>query len=129
MLPKDAERRRQRVPVENPSRDGPHLNWKPGDQTAPYSHHDRLFREAAVEWLISTDQVCQGNVLTDRMPVTLHPPTQPIQVLQHPSFRHMIHVAAGPENGVEIADHHQTHQTIINMFVERLTALRENLTV
>ncbi|KAG0700114.1 hypothetical protein DFH29DRAFT_807956, partial [Suillus ampliporus] len=53
---------------------------KPKDHIVPYS--DALFCEAAIEWLIETDQ--------------------PIDALNHKSFRYMINTAARATNGIKI---------------------------
>ena len=56
MLPKDAKNRRDEVTAESQSRIDPHLKEKPvKERVIPYS--DDRFRAAAVEWLVSTDQV------------------------------------------------------------------------
>ncbi|KAF9065988.1 hypothetical protein BDP27DRAFT_1547634, partial [Rhodocollybia butyracea] len=63
----------------------------------PYS--DDLFEEAAIEWLIETDQ--------------------PIASLEHPKFRNMINVAACATNGVKIPNQKATRRSIINLFKPR----------
>jgi hypothetical protein len=56
MLPKDAEQHHKNTHAENQQRLDPHLREKPPQEvTIPYT--DELFRDAAVEWLVSTDQV------------------------------------------------------------------------
>lgn len=56
MLPKDAEKRRKDIQAKNQLRLDPHLREKPQkERTIPYT--DELFRDAAIEWLVSTDQV------------------------------------------------------------------------
>jgi hypothetical protein len=56
MLPKDAEKRRNDAASEKQSRLDSHLREKPQkERVVPY--HDDLFRDAAIEWLVSTDQV------------------------------------------------------------------------
>jgi len=56
MLPKDAEKRRKDALADNQSRLDPHLREKPQKEAIiPYS--DERFRDAAIEWLVSTDQV------------------------------------------------------------------------
>ncbi|KAJ7834468.1 hypothetical protein B0H14DRAFT_2363802, partial [Mycena olivaceomarginata] len=52
----------------------PHLRKKP-DRLAPYT--DDLFMEAALEWLIATDQA-----------------NSPVDALTHPKFKIMIDIAA-----------------------------------
>ncbi|KAJ8590175.1 hypothetical protein M405DRAFT_688963, partial [Rhizopogon salebrosus TDB-379] len=82
MLPKAvAKRRSDAVQKASASQTGlgDHLRERPPN-VLPYT--DQLFREAATEWLISTDQ--------------------PIQALEHPSFYLMIHVASRSTNGVKI---------------------------
>ncbi|KAG2339707.1 hypothetical protein BDR05DRAFT_836142, partial [Suillus weaverae] len=60
-----------------------HLHEPPKvDCVLPYT--DQLFRKAATEWLISTDQ--------------------PIQALEHPSFHFIIHVASQSTHSVKILD-------------------------
>jgi hypothetical protein len=70
MLPKDAQKRRREVQAasEAQSRLDSHLREKPQkERVIPYT--DDIFREAAIEWLVSTDQVrqydsqvnCNGN--------------------------------------------------------------------
>ncbi|KAF8876423.1 hypothetical protein BD779DRAFT_1449448, partial [Infundibulicybe gibba] len=50
-------------------------------RTVPYS--DQLFRDAAIEWLVSTDQ--------------------PLAALEHPKFINMINIVARATNGVVIS--------------------------
>ncbi|KAG1858323.1 hypothetical protein C8R48DRAFT_606644, partial [Suillus tomentosus] len=70
---------------------------------------DQLFCEAATEWLISTDQ--------------------PIQVLEHPSFHLMIHVASWATNGIKIPDRKVTCAEIIEMFKKQMKYLQTWLNV
>ncbi|KAE9392984.1 hypothetical protein BT96DRAFT_829877 [Gymnopus androsaceus JB14] len=53
---------------------------EPKPRIIPYS--DELFQQAAIEWLVETDQ--------------------PIAALEHPKFRNMINVAARATNGIKI---------------------------
>ncbi|KAH9008357.1 hypothetical protein EDB84DRAFT_1281151 [Lactarius hengduanensis] len=88
----------------------PHLEEKPPRESViPYM--DKLFCEAAVEWLVLTDQ--------------------PIQAFNHPLFQKMIHTAAQASSvsGVKIPDGHQTRQAIIDTFKMQLPALCKRLTV
>jgi hypothetical protein len=58
MLPKDAEMRRKDAHAKNQPRLDPHLREKPQkEMVIPYT--DERFREAAIDWLASTDQVCE----------------------------------------------------------------------
>jgi hypothetical protein len=60
MLPKDAEKRRKDAHADNQLRLDSHLRDKPEkERTIPYT--DERFRDAAIEWLVSTDQVCKSN--------------------------------------------------------------------
>ncbi|KIJ35873.1 hypothetical protein M422DRAFT_84981, partial [Sphaerobolus stellatus SS14] len=52
---------------------------EPQEHAIPYS--DERFKEAAIEWLIATDQ--------------------PIQALDHPKFHEMIDLASQAKNGVK----------------------------
>ena len=62
MLPKDAESRRKDADANNQLCLDPHLREKPQkEKIIPYT--DELFRDAAIEWLVSTDQVCKANFL------------------------------------------------------------------
>ncbi|KAF8838872.1 hypothetical protein BDN67DRAFT_906583, partial [Paxillus ammoniavirescens] len=74
-LPNDVKARKTATVTEN-MRQGTldeHVREiKPGEHVLPYT--DKLFHEAAVEWLITTNQ--------------------PIQAVDHPSFRKMIDIAS-----------------------------------
>ena len=62
MLPKDAESCRKVADANNQPRLDPHLWEKPQkEKIIPYT--DEFFRDAAIEWLVSTDQVCKANFL------------------------------------------------------------------
>lgn len=61
MLPKDARSRHNATKVEAQTNLHPHLKEKP--KVIPYT--DTTFRDAAVEWLISTDQVSESDINTD----------------------------------------------------------------
>ena len=57
MLPKDAEKHCKDVLANDQSHLDPHLLEKPQREVIiPYS--DERFHDAAIEWLVSTDQVC-----------------------------------------------------------------------
>ncbi|KAG1823289.1 hypothetical protein EV424DRAFT_1321203 [Suillus variegatus] len=73
------------------------------------SYTDRLFKQAAIEWLVSTDQ--------------------PIQALEHPKFKEMIDIAARATNGVKIPGRKATRAEIIRTFKTHLTGLRSKLNV
>ena len=75
MLPKDAEQRRKQEVAKTQRRLDPHLVEKPQkEHVVPYS--DSLFRNTAIEWLVSTDQVSEKytdfNVITDSHNITAY---------------------------------------------------------
>ncbi|KAJ7208457.1 hypothetical protein C8J57DRAFT_1098997, partial [Mycena rebaudengoi] len=84
----------------------PHLRNKP-EHVAPYT--DELFRDAAIEWLIATDQ--------------------PICTLTHPKFKVMIDIAARATKGVVIPGRNSTQQEIMSLFHAQMNKLRVRLQV
>jgi hypothetical protein len=76
-------------------------------------------RDAAIEWLVSTDQV--SVIILFFGPLFTH--GQPIQALQHPSFQKMIHIAARATNGVKFPDRRQTWKAVINLLKQQMMAL------
>ncbi|KAJ3828573.1 hypothetical protein F5880DRAFT_1472177 [Lentinula raphanica] len=114
MLPKDVQARkvaiRDAAEKHKQSTMDPHVEKKPSiKQTVPYS--SALFREVAVEWLVCTDQ--------------------PIDALEHPSFRQMIEIAsrASSVTGVDIPNRKATRAHIIARFKKSLSDLSEQLNV
>ncbi|KAE9388934.1 hypothetical protein BT96DRAFT_835590, partial [Gymnopus androsaceus JB14] len=86
----------------------PHLEEKPEVKlTVAYS--DATFHEAAIEWLVSTDQ--------------------PIDALEHPSFHKMIDIASRATHGVSIPNWKATRAYIIVRFKKNLTDLCKHLNV
>ncbi|KAJ7662623.1 hypothetical protein DFH06DRAFT_987339 [Mycena polygramma] len=83
-----------------------HLRKK-ADRPAPYT--DELLMEAALEWLIATDQ--------------------PIDALTHPKFKAMIDIAARATEGVTLPNRAQTREEIISLFHEQMNQLRIRLHV
>ncbi|KAM5545613.1 hypothetical protein V8D89_000651 [Ganoderma adspersum] len=81
----------------------PHIKEK--EWVVPYS--DELFNEVARHWLIAMDQ--------------------PLQALQHPSFKEMIHIAARATNGVKIDNLRNTREGILREFRQNVTALSKRL--
>lgn len=64
MLPPDVKERKNAAAVANARQDSldPHLHEvQPREHVLPYS--DKLFREAAIKWLASTNQVCIFGVM------------------------------------------------------------------
>ncbi|KIK76068.1 hypothetical protein PAXRUDRAFT_171004 [Paxillus rubicundulus Ve08.2h10] len=80
---------------------------EPGKHVVPYSN--KHFREAAVEWLISTNQ--------------------PLQAVDHPSFKKMIYIASQATKGVVIPNHKVTCAEIIDLLKTQMMKLREHLNV
>ncbi|KAG1805060.1 uncharacterized protein HD556DRAFT_1226190 [Suillus plorans] len=108
MLPRDTKCCKLDAAADSQARLDVHLSEKkPKDRLVPYS--DTLFHEAAIEWLIKTDQ--------------------PIDALNHKSFKYMIDTAARATNGVKIPGRRQMRQAIINLFKCNLTNLRNQLLV
>jgi hypothetical protein len=61
MLPRDTKRRREQAEASNQTRLDSHLKERPvREMMIPYS--DQSFREAAIEWLVATDQVRVGSI-------------------------------------------------------------------
>ncbi|KAJ7886571.1 hypothetical protein B0H14DRAFT_2338193 [Mycena olivaceomarginata] len=84
----------------------PHLRDKP-ERVVPYS--DSAFRNAALEWLIATDQ--------------------PIDALNHPKFKEMINFAACATNGVKIPSGKAARDEILNLFQKQMENLRVRIHV
>ncbi|KAJ7730111.1 hypothetical protein DFH07DRAFT_756442, partial [Mycena maculata] len=70
---------------------------------------DELFLDAAIEWLIATDQ--------------------PIDTLMHPKFKEMIDIAARATQGVNLPNREQTREAIIKLFHDQMTKLKIRLHV
>ncbi|KZT01806.1 uncharacterized protein LAESUDRAFT_663215, partial [Laetiporus sulphureus 93-53] len=108
MLPKNTKCSRNEAKVFEQTCLDSHLTERPHKEyIMPYS--DALFREASIEWIIATDQ--------------------PIQALEHASFKKMIDVAAHATNGVEISNCKQLCHQVIDMFKRQMMKLWERLTV
>lgn len=54
---------------------------------------------------------------------------QPLQALEHPSFRKMILIAARATRGIKLDSRKQTRNAIMNMFKEQMKGLKERLNV
>ncbi|KAG1765407.1 hypothetical protein EDD22DRAFT_775068, partial [Suillus occidentalis] len=105
MLPGDVKARKQNAAQQNISA---HLTErKLAERVVLYS--DKLFKQAAIEWLVATDQ--------------------PIQALEHPKFKEMIDVAARATNGIKIPGRKATRAEIMRTFKTHLTGLRSKLNV
>ncbi|KAJ6521995.1 hypothetical protein B0H19DRAFT_859120, partial [Mycena capillaripes] len=77
------------------------------DRPAPYT--DELFTEAALEWLIATDQ--------------------PIEALTNPYFKNMIDIAARATEGVNLPNRAQTRDQIKQLFYDQMNKLKIRLHV
>ncbi|KAJ7686151.1 hypothetical protein B0H14DRAFT_2422185, partial [Mycena olivaceomarginata] len=86
----------------------PHLREK-ADRPVPYS--DDVFTEAALEWLIATNQ--------------------PVNALAHahPKFKIMIDIAARATEDVVLPNEAQTREKINNLFFEQMNLLKIRLQV
>lgn len=127
MLPDDAKARRQkdleRALEQTQVNDHFHL-VKPEDKPEPYS--DNGFREAAIQWLIETDQVF-FNVF-DRCTVLIIS-LQPISGFEHPSFQRMMHIASQATRGIKIPNKKQARDEIISLFKAQMNKLKQRLNV
>jgi hypothetical protein len=63
MLPKDTKNRRHATMKDTQQRLDPHLEEKPPRERV-ITYTDDLFREAAIQWLVSTDQVSEALTIT-----------------------------------------------------------------
>ncbi|KAF8882548.1 hypothetical protein BD779DRAFT_1444683, partial [Infundibulicybe gibba] len=75
----------------------------------PVFYSDELFKEAAIEWLIATDQ--------------------PIQAFEHPKFKNMIDVAASATNSVTLPNRKQAREVIVELFKDQMRRLKDRLNV
>ncbi|KAG1720187.1 uncharacterized protein EDB91DRAFT_1257104 [Suillus paluster] len=106
MLPPDVKERKNAAAVVNAQQGSldPHLHKvQPCEHVLPYS--DKLFREAAIEWLASTNQ--------------------PIQAVDHPSFKKMIDTASRATTGVLIPNRKAMQSKIVSIFKQQMTRLKE----
>jgi hypothetical protein len=92
----------------------------------PYT--DSLFREAAIEWLISTNQASVFKLELSLTSLFISV-TQPIQAVDHPSFKKMIDIASRATNGVNMPDRKATRHEIMELFKLQMTKLKERLNV
>ncbi|KIL57474.1 hypothetical protein M378DRAFT_60358, partial [Amanita muscaria Koide BX008] len=78
-LPGDIKRRKAAAELVTRTLDRDLREKKPKERAVPYT--DKAFRQAAIEWLVATDQ--------------------PIQALEHPKFRDLIDLTARATSGVK----------------------------
>jgi hypothetical protein len=124
-LPGDVKKRKAAADAATRTLDRDLREKKLPERVAPYT--DKAFREAAIKWLVSTDQVtCRSSgVVIPSNVVRL----QPIRALEHPNFKEMIDIAARATNGVKIPGQKGTRSEIIQMFKKHLTTLKVRLNV
>jgi hypothetical protein len=92
-------------------------------ERVPYSH--KVFRRAAVEWLVATDQVSDSIFLWIIILIS----SKPIQALEHTKFKELIEIASRATNGVKIPGRKVTRGEIQRLFIEQLTKLKALLNV
>ncbi|KAF8164679.1 hypothetical protein BJ912DRAFT_863619 [Pholiota molesta] len=109
MLPKDSSARRvaEQEALKQTSVNDHFTVQKPEDKPIAYS--DEFFKEAALQWLIETDQ--------------------PIHALENKAFRAMIQIAARATRSVHVPNRYQTRAAIINTFKKQMKALKDRLNV
>ncbi|KAF8809281.1 hypothetical protein BYT27DRAFT_7187967, partial [Phlegmacium glaucopus] len=105
MLPRDSKARRdaEREHLSQTLVEDHYTVQKPEDKPVPYSNE--LFKEAAIQWLVETDQ--------------------PIQAFEHPTYQKMIQIAARATKQVQIPNRKQTREAIVAKFKEQMRALRD----
>ena len=54
---------------------------------------------------------------------------QPLQALEHPSFRKMVSIAARATRGIKLDSRKQTRNAIMKTFKDQMTGLKERLNV
>ncbi|KAH9954159.1 hypothetical protein BC827DRAFT_1088143, partial [Russula dissimulans] len=106
-LPGDIKKRKAAAEEVTRTLDHNLCEKKVSEQVIPYS--DKHFCQAAVEWLVATDQ--------------------PIQALEHPKFKMLIDVASRATNGVKIPGWKATRVEIMGMFKNHLMTLKAQLNV
>ncbi|KAF9456062.1 hypothetical protein BDZ94DRAFT_1178523, partial [Collybia nuda] len=111
MLPEDARARKLATAAQSRTEqthvDTHFPTLKPEDKPTPYS--DEVFQEAALRWLIETDQ--------------------PIQAFEHPSFKNMINIAACATRGIKLPDRKQTRTAILQEFKNQMRRLKDRMSV
>ena len=129
MLAEDAKARRAELAsktVQVQSNMGDHFSVsKPEDKPVPYSHE--LFKTAAIEWLIQTNQVFFSSLLV--ILKVLRCFFKPIQAFEHPSFQKMMAIAARATQGLQFPSRKQTRNAIMKIFKDQMQALRDRLNV
>jgi trans-aconitate methyltransferase len=131
MLPEDTKSRKAQIneKLQQTQVNDHFAKAQPENKPEPYS--DELFKEAALQWLVETDQVCIAlpffaDVQSDSSYTNY---LQPIRAFEHPSFKTMIAIASRAARGVAIPNRKQTRAQIIALFKKQMKALRKRLTV
>jgi hypothetical protein len=91
------------------------------EKPTPYS--DEVFKEVPIHWLIETDQVLFCSLFKNHSYFSFL--CQPIQVFEHPTFKHLISVASCVMKGVKIPNQKQTHDEIISSFKKQMKVLKD----
>jgi len=128
MLPSDVKERKTATAVTSAEQQNldNHLREIPPRQRA-VTYSDALFRDAAIEWLISTGQVSFSTLFFEFWVFIMY--LQPIQAVDHPSFKKMIDVASRAPNGVSIPNRKATRHEIMDSFKTQMSKLKEHLNV
>jgi hypothetical protein len=128
MLPSDVKERKTATAVTSAEQQilDNHLREIPPRQGA-VTYSDALFRDAAIEWLISTGQVSFSTSFFEFWVFIMC--LQPIQAVDHPSFKKMIDVASRAPNGVSIPNRKATRREIMDSFKKQMSKLKEHLNV
>jgi hypothetical protein len=85
-LPGDVKKRKAAADAATQTLDRDLRERKPSQRVVPYT--DKAFREAAIKWLISTDQVTHP--FSEVVILSNINYLQPIWALEHPKFKEMI---------------------------------------
>ncbi|KAG2066399.1 hypothetical protein BDR04DRAFT_1030107, partial [Suillus decipiens] len=110
MLPQDVKECKMAATVVNTQQTSlnRHLQEIPFNKVViPYT--DTLFCEATIEWLIST--------------------SQPIQAVDHSSFKNMINIAAHAMNGMVLPNGNAMHHDIMDLFKTQMMKLKDQLNI
>ena len=97
---------------------------KPEDRPVPYS--DAGFREAAIQWLVQTDQVKRFYILLLELICCAHDSQfRPSNI----PFQNMVQIASHATCEIKIPNRKQTRAEIILLFKEQMNRLKERLNV
>ena len=90
----------------------------------PYS--DQAFQSATIKWLVHTNQVCG---FFSFLSIADHLLLQPIQALNHATFKSMLDIASQVTKGVSLLTPKKTRDCIIHMFKQKMYLLQDRLNV